>query len=60
MSFKNVNVANFVDNILEFELGNFQILQITLLQSCRMSFKNVNVANFNFILRIKLPKLQIS
>ena len=23
-----------------------------------MSFKNVNVANFNFILRLKLPKLQ--
>ena len=49
-----------VANILESELSNFQILQTTLLQSCQMSFKNVSVANFNFILRLKLPKLQIS
>ena len=49
-----------VENILESELSNFYFLQVTAYKSIQMSFKNVNAANFNFILRIKLTKLQVS
>ena len=35
-------------------------MQISAWTTIPMSLKNVNVANFNFSIRIKLPKLQIS
>ena len=45
--------------MLKSELSNFNLSQITAKTSIQMSLQNVNVANFNFILRIKFPKLQI-
>ena len=46
--------------MLKSELSNFNLSQITAKTSIQMSLQNVNVVNFNFILRIKFPKLQIS
>ena len=49
-----------MENILKRELSNFHLGQITAKTSIEMSLQNVNIANFNFNLRIKFPKLQIS